>query len=173
MSTNPLGERERIFRPCIWPHGLFHPSEVLSKASSIVATDYGSPQATASTLDFRTGRKYHYYFCLSSPSGGCAAPSESERQQALPKKDIASVFAHVACRFPGSRRKVKDALCIQLSKSHRGVFYPSTPILLTKTPFWTKLFSNFFKIFSLRFRRVILGTPRFRAILCSLSSSEL
>ena len=44
----------------------FHPSEVLSEAPSFVATAHGS--AAASTLDFRTGRKYHYFFCLSWPS---------------------------------------------------------------------------------------------------------
>lgn len=125
--------RERILRPCIWPSWESHPSEDHSEAPSFVATAHiirvdfagsfppngekpacfatpplpikpfdsaGSPsmlQRSTSGLDASifNASACHGLRC------GCAAPTESGAPIRRP--------AHSACRFPDSRRKVKNA----------------------------------------------------------------
>lgn len=110
-----------------------HPSVDLTEAPSFVATAHGN---AASTLDFRTGRKYHCPSCLSSPGN----------QKCL--------FDHVACEFPHSRKKVKDVLnylffkeqtCSLKNRKQVREFIPSFVSSLLKL-FYTPL-HKFFDIF--------------------------
>lgn len=170
--------RERILRPCIWPSWESHPSEDHSEAPSFVATAHiirvdfagsfppngekpacfatpplpikpfdsaGSPsmlQRSTSGLDASifNASACHGLRC------GCAAPTESGAPIRRP--------AHSACRFPDSRRKVKNALYNSVVKgrlSFRKVKGQEERVLAflacigTKTRFRGVSQSNFFQ----------------------------
>ena len=79
----------------------------------------GSRHIAASTLDFRTGRKYHYCFCLSSPS--------------VRVRRTVRAYARVAC--PRGQQKegkgcdgvfgCQGSLASQVREAGDGIFLPS------------------------------------------------
>ena len=89
-----------------------HHSEDLSKPSPL--------------LESMAGRKYHYPFCLSSPSLQCHAKFKSWRL----------MRSLVWLAHSGSRRKVSDVLTIQLSKNNRELSILLSDNQRKKSAFW-------------------------------------
>ena len=138
-----------------------HHSEDLSEAPSFVATAHHS--AMASTLDFRTGRKYHYCFCLSSPSVWMPyrlSPEGTELQCVRP------------CGLSDFRQQKESKKCAVLFSFQRTTkatekppHFPCRKVrgLITKKFYFSIIFLNLSRILTLRLCIATCETPYFSA----------